>query len=82
MDSLIVVYPLSDVYSKREDDLSHIKSGMLNSNIDLAFKYYDQNPFKDSILFEDFLEYVLPYRIQNGYYLENWRSFFYSALFH
>ncbi|MEL7587117.1 MAG: hypothetical protein AAGU19_10430 [Prolixibacteraceae bacterium] len=76
MDSLSAVYPLTDVYSKREDDLSHVKSGMLISNIDLAFKYYDQNPFKDSILFEDFLEYVLPYRIQNGYCLENWRSYF------
>jgi len=76
MDSLITVYPLADVYSKREDDLSHIKSGMLISNIDLAFKYYDHNPFKDSILFDDFLEYVLPYRIQDGYCLEDWRSFF------
>jgi hypothetical protein len=75
MDSLISVYPLSNVYSKREDDLTHVKSSMLIKNIDLAFKYYDQNPFKDSILFEDFLEYVLPYRIQNGDCLENWRSY-------
>lgn len=33
MNSLIAVYPLADVYSKREDDLSRIKSGMLISNI-------------------------------------------------
>jgi hypothetical protein len=76
MGSLVAVYPLSNVYSEWEDDLSHIKSGMLISNIDLAFEYYDQNPFKDSILFEDFLEYVLPYRVQDGYCLENWRSYF------
>jgi len=76
MDSLITIYPLSHIYSKREDDLTSIKSQMLIDNIDLAFEYYNKNPFKDSIIYDDFLEYVLPYRIQNGYCLEDWRPYF------
>jgi len=76
MDSLITVYPLSHIYSKREDDVTTIKSKMLIDNIDLAFEYYNKNPFKDSIIYDDFLEHVLPYRIQNGYCLEDWRRYF------
>ncbi len=76
LDSLIAIYPLSLIYSKGVDDLHQIQSDMLINNIDLAFEYYNKNPFKDSILFNDFLEYVLPYRLQNGYCLENWRSYF------
>ncbi len=76
MDSLISVYPLANVYSKRENDLTSIESKMLINNIDLAFEYYNNNPFKDSVLFDDFLEYILPYRVQNGYCLEDSRSYF------
>ena len=76
MDSLAANYPLSYVYSKYENDLTSIKSKLLISNIDQAFESYTSNQFKDSILFDDFLEYVLPYRVQNGYCLEEWRPFF------
>ncbi|MCK9640123.1 MAG: hypothetical protein M0R39_09465 [Prolixibacteraceae bacterium] len=76
MDSLVAIYPLSNVYSKSENDLTSIKSKLLISNIDRAFEAYNANLFKDSIRYEDFLEYVLPYRIDNGYCLEDWRPFF------
>jgi hypothetical protein len=76
MDSLISIYPLSNVYSKIENDLTSIKSELLISTIEQAFESYNSNPFKDSILFDDFLEYVLPYRVHNGYCLEDWRLFF------
>ena len=76
MDSLIRINPLSNVYSKTENDLTSIESGLLINSIDQAFESYNHNPFKDSILFEDFLEYVLPYRVQNGYCLEDWRPYF------
>lgn len=81
LDSLIAIYPLSNVYSRRESDLSSIKSDMLIDNIEQAFESYNSNPFKSSILFEDFLEYVLPYRIQNGYCLEDWRTYFRSTYY-
>lgn len=76
MDSLIRINPLSNVYSKAENDLTSIKSELLINSIEQAFEFYNHNPFKDSILFDDFLEYVLPYRVQNGYCLEDWRSYF------
>lgn len=76
MDSLTRINPLSNVYSKTENDLTSIESGLLINSIDQAFESYNHNPFKDSILFEDFLEYVLPYRVLNGYCLEDWRSYF------
>ncbi|MCK9414683.1 MAG: hypothetical protein M0Q53_20445 [Prolixibacteraceae bacterium] len=76
MDSLIEKYPLSNVYSNIENDLTFIKSKLIISNIDQAFESYIANPFKDSIRFEDFLEYVLPYRAQDGSCLEEWRPFF------
>jgi hypothetical protein len=76
MDSLIERYPLSNVYSRGENDLTSIKSELLINNIDQAFEAYNANPFKDSILYDDFLEYVLPYRIDNGYCLEDWRPYF------
>jgi hypothetical protein len=76
MDSLIAKYPLSNVYSNIENDLTYIKSNLIISNIDQAFESYNANPFKDSIRFDDFLEYVLPYRAQDGSCLEAWRPFF------
>jgi len=76
MDSLNAVYPLGNIYSKRENDVTSVSPKMLINNIDLAFEYYNCNPFKDSILFEDFIESVLPYRIQNGPCIEDWRSYF------
>ena len=76
MDSLIAIYPLSNVYSTSERDLTSIKSELLINNIEQAFESYNSNPFKDSVLFDDFLEYVLPYRTQDGYCLENWRPYF------
>lgn len=76
MDSLIRVHPLSNVYSNTKNDVTSIKSELLIKTIEQAFDSYRHNPFKDSIQFDDFLEYVLPYRVQNGYGLEDWRSYF------
>ncbi len=76
MDSLVGIYPLSDIYSKAKDDLTSIKSELLINTIEQAFDSYDKNPFKDSIKSDDFLEYILPYRVQNGYCLEEWRPYF------
>lgn len=76
MDSLVIRYPLSYVYSINKDDITTIKSACLIRTIDQAFEAYRNNAFKNQILFNDFLEYVLPYRIANGYALEEWRTYF------
>lgn len=76
LDSLISMYPLSYVYSNIDYDLNLVKADFLIKTIEQSFKSYYHFPFKDSILFDDFLEYVLPYRIKNGTCLEDWRSYF------
>ena len=46
-------------------------------NIDLAYASWKTNPYtKDSVSFDDFCEYVLPYRQIQGKSIENWRAFF------
>ncbi|HYQ57598.1 MAG TPA: hypothetical protein VEP89_09660, partial [Draconibacterium sp.] len=76
MDELDSKYPLSQFYSNTQNDLNYISAEILKGHIELAVNQYNQNPFKDSIAFEDFLEYVLPYRILDGKSAEDWRSYF------
>jgi hypothetical protein len=76
LEELLRKNPIQKLYAQREDDVKHISSELLVQNINQAVESYNINPFKDSILFTDFLEYVLPYRIQNGSCLENWRTYF------
>ncbi len=39
MDSLCRIYPLSDIYSNTENDISSVKSDLLINTIEQAFKY-------------------------------------------
>ncbi len=58
-------------------DVEVIKSGFLIKNIESAFDSWKSNPFtKDKVSFEDFCEYILPYRQDQGVCLEDWRSYF------
>lgn len=75
MDSLISRYPLSYIYSINKSDIKSIKSAYLIHTIDQAFEAYHKNPFKGQIPFDDFLDYILPYRIENGYAIEEWRPY-------
>ena len=58
-----------------EPDPEHITARFLIENIDLAFEAYRTKPWAQSLAFEDFLAYVLPYRGSNEP-LESWRPFF------
>ncbi|MDY7396708.1 hypothetical protein UMM65_15780 [Aureibaculum sp. 2210JD6-5] len=71
-------WPLSEyIYSKPIiHDLKGVKADYLMDNIDMAFDAWSTNPYKDSILYMDFLEYVLPYRNQSGLALDNHRKYF------
>lgn len=78
---------LKDVYRKfyffdfmqhPNPDIWHITSGYLIREIDLAFRAWQENFYSRSIPFEDFCEYVLPYRRQDSYLLEDSRSQFYE----
>lgn len=57
-------------------DLRVINSVDFIQNIDDAFNNWQQNPYNDSITFNDFCEYILPYRRKNGLAIENIRKSF------
>lgn len=58
---------------KWQEDVEHIKADFLINNIDRAFEAWQQEPFADHLSFDDFCEYILPYRINNEP-LEYWRD--------
>lgn len=70
--------PQTDIYSKLVPDIHTVSADYLIDNIDLAFQSWEQSLYKDSIAFDVFLKYVLPYRRNNGYIVEKWRSYFIS----
>ncbi|MCK4689998.1 MAG: transglutaminase domain-containing protein, partial [Candidatus Marinimicrobia bacterium] len=77
-DSLEDMY--GKLHQKKEEiviDYNTITSGFLINNIDLAFKAWTENPWARHIKFDQFCEYILPYRSTNEP-LENWRTYFYD----
>lgn len=62
---------------QRLQDIRHITADFLIKNIDLAFLVWRKYPWNRSLPFEDFCEYILPYRIGDEP-LDNWRELFYE----
>ncbi len=60
-------------------DYHAIRSDYLIRNIDLAFEAWDGNEWARHLTFDQFCEYVLPYRSSNEP-LEEWRSYFIGEL--
>ncbi|SCQ19767.1 discoidin domain-containing protein [Tannerella forsythia] len=60
-------------------DINVVTSRFLIENIEMAFKACRR--LNESFLFEDFCEYVLPYRLSNEP-LSDWRIFFYNKFIH
>ncbi|MCL2649543.1 MAG: hypothetical protein FWD60_00790 [Candidatus Azobacteroides sp.] len=58
------------------EDVDKISSGLLIRNIDLAFEVW-QKPWNKNLSFEDFCEYILPYRVCDEP-LQDWRQTFYN----
>ena len=54
-------------------DINGLTPSYLIDNIDRAFAALDKSEWKDQVSFNDFCEYILPYRIGNEP-LENWRK--------
>ncbi|MFV0503587.1 MAG: hypothetical protein ACK5LT_06425 [Lachnospirales bacterium] len=57
-------------------DIHHITADFLVENINYAFKAWDL-PWAKQYSFEEFCEYILPYRI-NKQYPSNWRKYFFN----
>lgn len=68
----------SEIYSTSHQDLFTITSKYLIDNIEQAFQVWEKTQYKDSIDFDAFRQYILPYRRQNGYVIEPWREYFIS----
>jgi hypothetical protein len=66
-------------YKKKDEfvDLENIKAEFLINQIDYAFKAWRELPWAKTVTFEDFKEYILPYRGSNEP-LEPWREFFHE----
>lgn len=74
--NIFYLYPYQDVYSlknvRRVEDVECITASYLISNIEKAFECWNY-PWARHLGFEDFCEYLLPYRIGNEP-LDNWRD--------
>lgn len=60
---------------KYKMDISGISANYLINNIDKAFAEWKNNTWSKHIAFDDFCEYILPYRAFNES-AENWRDYF------
>lgn len=60
-------------------DYHTLSSDYLIKNIDLAFEAWENNPWSKNLSFDQFCEYVLPYRSSNEP-VEEWRSYFMQEL--
>jgi hypothetical protein len=60
-------------------DLEIITAKYLISNIDLAFKVWKEKPWCKHLTFDEFCEWILPYRVNNEP-LQEWRTFMYNEL--
>ncbi len=60
-------------------DIDIITAEFLISNIDLAFDVWKTKPWNKHINFDEFCEWILPYRVSNEP-LQPWRPYFYKKL--
>lgn len=77
LEKVILMQPLRDPRILRqlrpEPDVEHITAEYLIHNIDEAFRQWTTYPWLEELTFNDFLEYLLPYRIGNEP-LDYWRD--------
>ena len=59
------------------EDLEHIKANYLIKEIDRSFNAWKANVHSRNCTFEDFCEYILPYRRLNGLVIDDARDTFY-----
>ena len=62
-----------DTRLRKQDDLRHITADYLIRCIDASFDTWENTPWNDRYTFEQFCEYVLPYRSMTEY-LSDWKT--------
>lgn len=71
--NLLIDKTSANIGLKLKEDIHFIKADFLINNIDLAFEAWQKDPFARQLDFDDFCEYILPYRIGEEP-LEYWRD--------
>lgn len=56
-----------------QEDVKYIKADFLIHQIELAFNQWQTRPWNEGVDFENFKEYLLPYRVENEP-LDYWRD--------
>lgn len=59
-------------------DIKIVKADWLIKEIDLAFQAWKENAYTKDAPFEDFCNYILPYRFTDQYCLDSYRQLFYN----
>ena len=76
-DKMIARYgPPQPDLADRIPDVRRVTANYLINDIDLAFRSWQSAPWSKGVCFDDFCDYILPYRIRNEP-LEFWRPGFY-----
>jgi len=76
-DSLLNVYgPPQGQLAEKIPDMKIMTGNYLITNIDFAFKAWKTAPWSKKVSFEDFCEYILPYRVRDEQ-IQQWRPAFY-----
>lgn len=63
--------------ARKEPDYRKITADLLIENIDLAFEVWERRPWSKHYSFEEFCDYILPYRLDNEP-LERWRKLYHD----
>lgn len=72
-DSLISIYGAPGVEGiKRIPDARIVSAAFVINNIDYAFKAWQEAPWKKNVSFDDFCDFILPYRVRNEQ-VQYWR---------
>lgn len=59
---------------KKAQDCQIISSHFLIQNIDMAFRDWQEGPWGKHVSFNDFCEWILPYKVEDLQPLDNWRA--------
>jgi hypothetical protein len=77
MKDSMYIYERNSFLSVKED-IKYISSEYLINNIEQSFNTWLNSPYSDSVTFQEFCNYILPYRPRNGLSVEDWRTDFYK----
>ncbi|MDR2382658.1 MAG: discoidin domain-containing protein [Prevotellaceae bacterium] len=62
-------------------DLKYISADYLTDNIDRAFENWQNGNWATHLSFEEFCEYLLPYKVVKCQTLDNWREYFSDTVY-